>query len=93
MAAHYVAKAGVLALTRTLARIGASRGVTANCISPGFVDSGSSPPEELAQMIPKIPAGRIGSVDEVVAVARFLLSDQAAYVNGADVPVSGAWGL
>ncbi len=93
VAAHYVAKAGVLALTRTLARIGASRGVTANCISPGFVDSGSSPPEELAQMIPKIPAGRIGSVDEVVAVARFLLSDQAAYVNGADVPVSGAWGL
>ncbi len=93
VAAHYIAKAGVLALTRTLARVGASRGVTANCISPGFVDSGSAPAEDLAEMLPKIPAGRVGTMDEVVALARFLLSDEAAYVNGADVPVSGAWGL
>ena len=93
VAAHYVAKAGVVALTRTLARIGANRGVTANCISPGFVDSGSAPAEELAEMVPKIPAGRVGKMDEVVALARFLLSDQASYVNGADVPISGAWGL
>ncbi len=93
VAAHYVAKSGVVALTRTLARVGANRGVTANCISPGFIDSGSAPPEELAEMVPKIPAGRVGTVDEVVALARFLLSDQGAYVNGADVPISGAWGL
>lgn len=93
VAAHYVAKAAVVALTRTLARVGADRGVTANCLSPGFVDSGSAPAVELAMMKPKIPAGRIGTMDEVVAVARFLLSEEAAYVNGADVPVSGAWGL
>ncbi len=93
VAAHYVAKAGVVALTRTLSRVGANRGVTANCISPGFIDSGSAPAEELAEMVPKIPAGRIGTLDEVVALARFLLSDEAAYVNGADIPISGGWGL
>ena len=43
VAAHYAAKVGVVALTRTLARIGAGSGVTANCISPGFIDSGSAP--------------------------------------------------
>ncbi len=93
VAAHYAAKVGVVALTRTLARIGAGSGVTANCISPGFIDSGSAPAEELAEMAPKIPAKRIGRLDEVVAVATFLLSEEAGYVNGADLPVSGAWGL
>ena len=91
--AHYIAKVGVLVLTRTLARAGARWGVTANCISPGFVDSGSSPAAELAEMIPKIPARRIGTVDEVVGAARFLLSEEASYVNGANLHISGGWGV
>lgn len=91
--AHYIAKIGVLVLTRTLAKAGAQHGVTANCISPGFIDSGSSPAEELERMRPKIPARRIGQVDEVVSAARYLLSDEASYVNGANLHISGGWGV
>jgi len=91
--AHYIAKAGVLILTRTLAKLLAPHGITVNAISPGFIDSGSAPPEELAGMAKRIPAGYIGTVDDVVAAARFLLSDEARYVNGANIQISGAWGI
>jgi 3-oxoacyl-[acyl-carrier protein] reductase len=91
--AHYIAKVGVLVLTRTLARAGGRWGVTANTISPGFIDSGSATPAELESMIKHIPARRIGTVDEAVAVAAFLLSEEAGYVNGANIVVSGGWGV
>ena len=90
---HYIAKIGVLVLLRTLAKVAGPSGVTANCISPGFVDSGSAPAEELAGMVKHIPAKRIGTVGEVVGAARFLLSDEASYVNGANIHVSGGWGV
>ncbi|HEU4686534.1 MAG TPA: SDR family oxidoreductase, partial [Nitrospira sp.] len=79
--AHYIAKAGVLILTRTLAKLLAPHGITVNAISPGFIDSGSAPPEELAGMTKRIPAGYIGTVDDVVGAVRYLLSDEARYVN------------
>jgi 3-oxoacyl-[acyl-carrier protein] reductase len=44
-------------------------------------------------MRPRIPAGTIGTVDDAVSVVRFLLSEDASYVNGANMPVSGAWGI
>ena len=91
--AHYIAKAGVLILTRTLARVLAPHGITVNAISPGFIASGSAPAEELAAMEKRIPAGHVGTVDDAVAVVNFLLSDEAAYVNGANVHLSGAWGI
>jgi len=91
--AHYIAKIGVLVLTRTLAKAGAKAGVTANCISPGFIDTGSAPQEELDRMLEHIPARKIGAPDDVVAAARFLLSDEASYVNGANLQISGAWGI
>ena len=91
--AHYIAKAGVLILTRTLARLLAPHGITVNAISPGFIDSGSAPPEELAGMVKRIPAGYVGNVSDTVAIVRFLLSDDARYVNGANIQVSGGWGI
>lgn len=91
--AHYIAKAGVLILTRTLAKLLAPYGITVNAISPGFIDSGSAPPEELAGMTKRIPAGYIGTVDDTVAAVRYLLSEEARYVNGANIQVSGAWGI
>lgn len=91
--AHYIAKAGVLILTRTLAKLLAPHGITVNAVSPGFIDSGSAPPEELAGMTKRIPAGYIGTVDDTVAVVRYLLSEEARYVNGANIQISGAWGI
>lgn len=91
--AHYIAKAGVLILTRTLAKLLAPHGITVNAISPGFIDSGSAPPEELAGMTKRIPAGYIGTVDDTVAAVRYLLSSEARYVNGANIQISGGWGI
>jgi 3-oxoacyl-[acyl-carrier protein] reductase len=91
--AHYIAKAGVLILTRTLAKLLAPHGITANAISPGFIDSGSAPPGELAGMAKRIPAGYIGEVKDTVAAVRFLLSDDARYITGANIQVSGGWGI
>lgn len=91
--AHYIAKAGVLVLVRSLARVLAPHGVTVNAISPGFIDSGSAPAAELEAMRSRIPAGYVGTVDDVVGVARYLLSEEARYVTGANIHVSGGWGL
>jgi 3-oxoacyl-[acyl-carrier protein] reductase len=91
--AHYIAKAGILILTRTVAKLLAPYGITANAISPGFIDSGSAPPEELAGMAKRIPAGYVGQVSDTVAAVKFLLSDEARYVNGSNIHVSGGWGV
>ncbi len=90
---HYIAKAGVLILTRTLAKLLAPYGITVNAISPGFIDSGSAPPQELAAMTKRIPAGYIGTVEDTVAAVRYLLSEEARYVNGANIQISGGWGI
>ena len=93
LTAHYITKVGLLALARSYAKLIAADGITMNCVSPGFIDSGSAPKEELERMVKLIPAGYIGGVDDAVAAVRFLLSDEARYVNGASIQLSGAWGV
>ena len=89
--AHYIAKACVL-IDAYLAKLMAPM-VYRHAISPGFIDSGSAPPQELAAMTKRIPAGYIGTVDDTVAAIRYLLSEEARYVNGANIQISGAWGI
>jgi 3-oxoacyl-[acyl-carrier protein] reductase len=93
LTAHYISKIGLLALARSFARLVAPYGITMNCVAPGFIDSGSAPKQELEKMVKFIPAGYVGSVSDVVAAVRFLLSEAARYVNGANIQVSGAWGI
>jgi len=91
--AHYIAKMGVLALTRSLAKTLAPFGITANTISPGFIETGSVPEDVIAQSVKSIPAGYMGTPDDAVGAVRYLLSDEARYVNGTNIHVSGGWGI
>ncbi len=93
LTAHYISKVGLLVLVRSLARVMAPHGVTVNAISPGFIDSGSAPKEELAAMVKRIPAGYAGTLGDAVSAVRFLLSEEARYMNGANLHLSGAWGI
>lgn len=91
--AHYIAKAGVLILTRSFARLLAPYGITVNSVSPGFINSGSAPEEELSKMKSRIPVGYLGTTEDAVEVACFLISEEARYVNGANIHLSGGWGI
>ena len=91
--AHYIAKTGVLILTRSLAKVLAPHGITVNAISPGFIETGSVPQDELSKMMKGVPAGYIGMPEDAAAAVCFLLSDEARYVNGTNIHVSGAWGV
>lgn len=91
--AHYIAKSGVLMLTRAFARQLAPHGITVNAISPGFIKSGSAPEDELQAMVKRIPTGYIGSTKDAVDAALYYLSEEASYVNGSNIILSGGWGI
>ena len=85
-------KAGIIGLTRTWARELGPRGITANAVAPGFIDTDmvrSVPSKVVAAAVARTPAGRLGRPDEVANVYLFLASDLAAFINGAVVGVDG----
>jgi 3-oxoacyl-[acyl-carrier protein] reductase len=91
--ANYAAsKAGVMGFSRALAREVASRGITVNCVAPGYIATAMTErlPEEVKQaFMANIPVKRFGLPKEVASAVRFLLSDEAAYITGQVINVNG----
>ena len=93
---YAASKSGLIGMARSLAREVGSRGITANVVAPGFIetDMTSELSEDLvAKYKSQIPLGRMGSSQDVAAVVSFLASDAAGYVSGAVVPVDGGLGM
>jgi len=89
---YAAAKAGIAGMTRALAREIGSRGITVNCVAPGFVDTDMTRALSDAQreaLLGQIPLGRLGLAEDVAAAVRFLASPAASYITGATLPVNG----
>ena len=84
---YHVAKLGLHVLTRSYAELLMPKGITVNMISPGFLENSVGRPPR------RLPAGRKGSFDDVLGALDYLLSEQAAYVSGTNLLVTGAWQL
>jgi 3-oxoacyl-[acyl-carrier protein] reductase len=93
LAAWGAAKASLVAFVRALARDVARDGVTANVVSPGVIDTGGVEADVIARQLAQVPIGRVGTPDEAAAMVCFLLRDEAAYITGQNVTVSGGRGL
>ena len=95
--ANYAAsKAGLTGMSKALAQEVASRGVTVNCVAPGFIRSAMTddlPDAQKEALIGRIPAGKLGEGDDVAAAVVYLASDEAAYVTGQTLHVNGGMAM
>ncbi|MEO7005858.1 MAG: 3-oxoacyl-ACP reductase FabG [Terrimesophilobacter sp.] len=93
---YAASKSGLIGLARSLTRELGSRGITANVVAPGFIETDMTaqlPQEQQAQYKKSIPAGRYGSAAEVAKVIAWLAGDDAGYISGAIIPVDGGLGM
>jgi 3-oxoacyl-[acyl-carrier protein] reductase len=89
---YAAAKAGVICLTKSLAKHGAPFGVLATCINPGVIDTAmpaAFPPERLGEMVAATPLKRLGRPEEIASVVVFLASDAASFITGSAIDVNG----
>ena len=95
--ANYAAsKAGVVAMSKSLAFEVASRGITVNCVAPGFITTAMTEKltaDQKSGILTQIPAGRMGTAAEIAAAALYLASEQASYVTGATLHVNGGMAM
>ena len=89
---YAAAKAGIIGMSKSVAQEVASRGITVNCITPGFIETDMTkalPEETRKALSERIPAKRLGQTDDIAGAVLFLASDLAGYVTGAVLPVNG----
>jgi len=87
--AYFAAKAALVQLGRSLALETAKAGLTVNVIAPGLIHHPHSHQQSQQRLLPRVPAGRLGRVDDVVGMVRYLLSDAASYVTGQVLTIDG----
>ncbi len=93
---YAAAKAGMVGMTKALAQEVASRHITVNCVAPGFIATPMTdvlPDEQKQALTESIPAGRLGSGDDIAAAVLYLASDEAAYVTGQTMHVNGGMAM
>jgi 3-oxoacyl-[acyl-carrier protein] reductase len=93
---YSAAKSGLVGMARSITRELGSRGITANVIAPGFIETDMTaalPEEQQEQYKKNIPAGRFATPTEVAKVVSWLASDDSAYISGAVIPVDGGLGM
>jgi 3-oxoacyl-[acyl-carrier protein] reductase len=93
---YAASKAGMIGMTKSLAAEVASRGITANCIAPGFIETAMT--SDLAEkqkeaILGSVPAGRLGHAHEIAAAAVYLASNEAGYVSGQTIHVNGGMAM
>lgn len=89
---YAAAKAGMMGFTKSLAREVGSRGITVNCVAPGFIDTDMTralPDAQRQALLQHIPLGRLGSVEDIAQAVAFLASDAAGYITGTTMHVNG----
>ena len=89
---YAAAKAGLVGMSKSMAREVASRGVTINCVAPGFIDTDMTkdlPEEHKKALLSQIPAQRLGNTDDIAAAVAFLASEPAGYITGTVLHVNG----
>lgn len=93
---YSASKSGLIGIARSLTRELGSRGITANVVAPGFIDTDMTaelPQEQQEAYLKQIPAARFATPSEVAKVVTWLASDDAAYISGAVIPVDGGLGM
>jgi len=93
---YAAAKAGMIGMSKSLAREVAARGITVNCIAPGFIETPMTDAlneKQREAILAQIPAGRLGAPEDVAAAALYLASDAAAYVTGQTLSVNGGMAM
>ena len=93
---YAASKAGLVGIARSITRELGARGITANVVAPGFIETDMTAALDdatQAEYKKAIPAGRYGSPEEIAAVVRWVASDEAAYISGAVIPVDGGLGM
>ena len=93
---YAASKSGLVGMARSLARELGSRGITANVVAPGFIETDMTAAlseEQIKTYNDQIPLKRLGSVDDIAATIEFLVSDAAGYITGALIPVDGGLGM